>query len=948
VPRRFPFASLAVAASLLTAPALAQRAPARLASGGLEAALGEPALRIEPATSYGAPPASRRAAWDRFLRAAGASSRPEAWQALWDRDTRSPLRIFGAGIPAPGTVADAAVAAAHARAFVAAHRDLLAPGASIDDLQLVANDLDAGLRTVAFTQHARVVGGGLVPVIGGRVGFRYKNDRLIVIAAETFAAPRLPAPQIASDAAVLAASAWIAEQHASASLREPPDFVALPLVRAGGVNLRLAHRVVLDAAAPRARWAVYVDARSGAPLAREQLLRFDTASIIFDTPVRAPQLGRTTFPAERLDIQVDGAPVETGDGGVFSWTSTGMPASVLVDAVGSLVDVNNDAGLGATALFSGTDGAQVLWSLADDELGDAQLTTFIHANLIKAHARTIAPAMTFLDAQLPVRPNIEDAAGCNAFWDGDALNFYRQTGNCNNTARLPDVVYHEFGHGFHQHSVIAGAGALDGALGEAAGDTMAASKTHDPRIAPGFYLMGDTELRRLDELHHWPEDISGDPHETGLIWGGAMWDLRAYLTADLGQDQGDAVTNKLYYQALRRSSNIPTTYAEILAADDDDGDLSNGTPHICAINRAFSRHGLSPWLDAAGTTLVHEPLTVVPYSKEPHPLEVTTKQAYPQCMATAKIDSVDLSFHLVGGGLGTASLTQDGDAWKGSLPATADGSALRYTLMASVDGYGRELPDNPADDEYRVFVGDVVPIYCNDFETQIDGWTFADDKGGSGDFEWGTPQGAAGDPTAAFSGQKVLGDHLGGDGTYKPFHTVSATSPVIDVGQERNVRLQFRRWLTVKDGIYDQASVIVNGQVMWQNASTDSSDGTLDHRDAEWRFEDIDLSSLVKPGATTVQVRFELASHKSHPLGGWNVDDLCVVAWHQAAPPSAADAGADAAPDGGDGAATPASGCSCELPASPDGARAPIAATLLALAGVASLRRRRRATARPT
>ena len=39
-------------------------------------------------------------------------------------------------------------------------------------------------------------------------------------------------------------------------------------------------------------------------------------------------------------------------------------------------------------------------------------------------------------------------------------------------------------------------------------------------------------------------------------------------------------------------------YAELLFADDDDGDLSNGTPHGCAINQAMGRHGLRP---VAGT-----------------------------------------------------------------------------------------------------------------------------------------------------------------------------------------------------------------------------------------------------------------------------------------------------------------------------------------------------------
>ena len=46
----------------------------------------------------------------------------------------------------------------------------------------------------------------------------------------------------------------------------------------------------------------------------------------FDTPVRAPQLGRSTFPARRLDLQADAAPLTTDDSGAFSWTTTGMDA----------------------------------------------------------------------------------------------------------------------------------------------------------------------------------------------------------------------------------------------------------------------------------------------------------------------------------------------------------------------------------------------------------------------------------------------------------------------------------------------------------------------------------------------------------------------------------------------------------------------------------------------
>src|SRR5262245_18019246 len=115
----------------------AQLSPPRtLSNGFLEAAPGELPLRRERAAKYGTPPASRRAAFARFTRDVGVP-----WQGLWDRDTGAPVRLFGAGLPAPATVASAKAASAHARAFLAERLDLLAPGASIQHLLEVANDL---------------------------------------------------------------------------------------------------------------------------------------------------------------------------------------------------------------------------------------------------------------------------------------------------------------------------------------------------------------------------------------------------------------------------------------------------------------------------------------------------------------------------------------------------------------------------------------------------------------------------------------------------------------------------------------------------------------------------------------------------------------------------------------------------------------------------------------
>src|SRR5688572_18485062 len=60
------------------------------------------------------------------------------WRAIWDRDTDVPLRMWGQGVLAPGSVANAAIAEAAARTFLATHIPTLAPGSSTSDFTLVS------------------------------------------------------------------------------------------------------------------------------------------------------------------------------------------------------------------------------------------------------------------------------------------------------------------------------------------------------------------------------------------------------------------------------------------------------------------------------------------------------------------------------------------------------------------------------------------------------------------------------------------------------------------------------------------------------------------------------------------------------------------------------------------------------------------------------------------
>lgn len=867
-----------LAASLSSSEALALQSQKGLPAMGLETAEGIVPVRREVQTSYTQIPKTRKAAWDAFLTDSGSRE----WQVMWDSSTSVPLRIFGKGIEAKGVMQSPQIASKHALWFLKRHAELLAPGVDIDHLIPAANEISHGQRTVAFKQMAADGKGHWLPVVRGQVSLRYKNDRLFVIASEIVPSARAEMASIDSKTAEQSAVGHLEGSLGSAEAAGTPELVVLPLIRTRGFALKTVWRVRVRAGTPGGEalpFDVYIDAVTGMPVARENRAHYLSANALFGVPSRYPgeNPAGPPWPAKYAALSVNGANAITDAQGAFSWAGPG-DANVIIGVKGNETNVSNYSGTTAQTAFTAQDGGQVLWSAPGDEFLDAQLTSFIHATRVKEYIRQIAPELAFVNSPLQANVNKKDQQfACNAYWDGSSVNFFTQSGPCNNTGRLADVIYHEVGHGFHQNAAISGAGVLDPSLGEGQSDYLACTITGDPDMAPGFFINGGGALRHCQNTRQWPVDIQSDPHETGLIFTGAMWDLRTLLVNTYGEKEGVAKADALYHGAISRASSIPTTYAEVLATDDDDGDLANGTPNICAINEAFVNHGIAPYLSAGGLMIQHSPLTLVAPTKEPLTVAVSKTALYPQC-GSANVDSIRLQW-----GEGTivnkVDMQPTADGYAAEIPAVPDGTALRYRVVAKVGGNSLTLPNNPADDQYRVFVGNVTPIYCNDFEAQIDGWDFSDKVGGKGDFKWGIPEGIGDDPATAFSGDMVIGNDITIDGQYEPDREVYADSPLIDLQGNTKVRLQFRRWLNVEDGFYDQATVYVNDKPLWYNQATGDSFGSLTHSDKEWIFEDIDLSQIASTGGTSVHVRFELSADSGFETGGWTIDDFCVVAW---------------------------------------------------------------------
>ena len=868
--RRLAAAIIAVAAT--GSSALAIRAPrARIAhdyqdSVALPAA-GVAKLRAHPEVAWGGVPAARTTAWQRLRTAA-----PGLSHVSWDVATQVPSRIWGRGVDVPGSVASADIAAAAAWRFLLDHLDLLAPGAAITDFELVANDLDGDYRTVGMIQrHA-----GL-PVVGGQISFRFKRDRLFVIGSEALPDVRIDWPRGAMPPGERGARAQaaiatdLAVDPARVTAAAPGTYAIVPLIGERGVlGYRLAVPVEVDAG-PDGRYQLWTDPQSGAPLVRRALHRYASGTVQFDAVVRWPGRPRQLFPAPGLQVTVAGATATTGADGQVTWT--GGNTNLMTTVRGPLVEVDNLAGETATTSMAIADGGRVTWSPGDDRELDAQLSAYIHAQRVKEYVRGFAPQLGFLDELLPVKVNIADE--CNAFSNGTAIHFFKASEQCENTATLADVVYHEFGHSMHSHSLIPGAGFFDGAFSEGLSDYLAATITNDSAMGRGFFK-NDEPLRELDppdREYIWPRDVS-EIHATGMIFAGAMWDLRKGLVAELGPAAGVAVADRLFYAAVRRAASIPATLVEILAADDDDGDLTNGTPHECTIRAAFGRHGLrtiggdvvAPGTIAGSTEATTVPVALTLVGEDHH--------------CGDEVSGVALEWRPRGNNTPTivAALHSDG-AWRVEMPVPADGKVVQHRMRVQfTDGSDMLFPDNRADPWFELYRGDVMPLYCTDFESDpfSEGWR-ADD---GGVWQWGLPGASpgTGDPGRAWSGTRVLGTGLSTTrGTYPPRAVTWVETPEIDVGRWSDVRLHYRRWLGVEDGYFDHATISVNGEQAWANLSSRGNNNkTQHHEDRAWIFNDLGLSSRIQHGK--VKVRWSIDADEGFELGGWTLDDVCIVA----------------------------------------------------------------------
>ncbi len=799
-------------------------------------------------------------AWLRFFKLEGA-----AWRARIDPGTRAPLRLWGAGRAVD--TASAATVARDVRAVLDQHADALrVPLKALGAPEVnYSGDLDTWYLTWP------VVYGG-VPVYRGGVTARVKAGRLALLGVEAYAdAPRLGSAALD---APTARDLAIGDGPAPDAWHEPLDAaqVWLPWEDDAGVTLRLVWQITTATEAPLARWVHFVDASTGELLHVHDELRWVDGTVEGLRNPRRPGEELALEPLTRLAVRNEaGVEALTDEAGRFSLAGTTYTAFLRGPDV-----VIVDAGRGNTASVQVRDGVGRFDTTVATQ---GEIDNFAAVGEVRAWAQQTAPEVTVGDLRGGVlRSNVNRRDGsCNAFYDGASINFFRAGNGCVNTAQLADVTWHEWGHGFHANSLEAGV--FDGAISEGAADTVAFLISNDNLIGRGFFGAPDRGIRNVDNDRTYPRDVVGQVHTDGLILGGSMWELIEALEPRYGRDEARVVVGRLLAGALKGGPTLATVGPELLLADDDDGDLSNGSPHFCELTDVLGRRGL---LAESGPIRAFDHVQRVDAPADvPFTVEASVERQLAACVDTTGLQAV---YRVDGGAWERADATETADGVAMTLPALPFGSFVEYYLESATVS----IPTRGFTSPFSLYVGGVLPLGCEDFEASDGGWTSTllagTDSEGANDWQWDWPRGRGGDAYRAASGRNVWGTDLGMridgkryDGLYQGDKHTRLTSPELTFPEHyEGVFVRYARWLNVQDGSADQANLLADDRVVWSNHTSGTAEANEHHGDERWVQHSVDLGDTTADGR--VALAFELITDGSRAFGGWNLDDVCLVA----------------------------------------------------------------------
>ncbi len=673
---------------------------------------------------------------------------------------------------------------------------------------------------------------------------------------------------------------------------EGGDLSVLPDITLDGMKYYLVYCFTLYIDETRI-WQTFVDAHDGAVRWRFNVVRDGInghvgASVHKDNVLQTVQ----TVNLGGMYVTVNGQNATTDANGNFTSSQSGTVTAKLQGPYAKVLNGNGADALVTTTIANGGT-FNLEWN--DTNSSPAERNAFAHIMRTHSYTKSIDPQFTGMDYQVQATVNKTQDI-CNAFWDGNGFGFYRvgivNGVQCGNTAEMFEVVAHEYGHGINSKLYIAQGsqyGMINGSLNEGLADVNPCVILDNPDMGVGFF--GPGPLRELDNTRKYPQNVSNDSHITGLIVAGAVWDMK--LTVGL------TPTRNLVHFAKYDTPDdldVGTAFTEYLIAilneDDNDNNLSNGTPNATAIVTAFRLHGIPTSL----FTFDHQPVTQASGNVN-IPLSTLIEPDFPGVNPSG----VKLYYRVKGAGtwsvinLNLQSANPGGPTnWTGFIPPQNNGTLIEYYLEANDGIVGAvPYPSGGASSPFMFPVGFVTKIMY-DFELD-QGWTgtVAGDNATAGIWERGDPNG-----TVVTSGAKEIPvqpeDDYSAAGT-KCWYTGNAPvaertnpgqndvdggkttllSPVFSLANLVTPCIRYWRWFSNDLGASPlddpwRVQISSNGGTSWKDIenSTDPFN--------EWRQKFILVSDYVTP-SSSMRMRFIARDDAPGSLVEAAVDDVEVL-----------------------------------------------------------------------
>lgn len=429
-----------------------------------------------------------------------------------------------------------------------------------------------------------------VPIHGSYVTLTLNsNNDLVTLKALGFGSETSGAWSLPSSEAIRIARQYVNDFSGNSEV----ESVWLPeQTTDGNVVLKSCHLVTLTPDNPQLRPMIFVDAESGVILASENRVQHETAEGIVRGLVHPefPQdeLRNFPFPDERITLDNDNGFSDEAGRFEFEVNQNVEEVTITTELRGRWVDVNYEDGRDAIfrSVVDPANNIEIEWDNRNSR--DDERMLYYHTNFIHAFWKDLDPDFDGMDYPIPATCQVGDNYS-NAYWNGHGMYFGGGDGMLGrNFALYPDIIYHEFGHGVTGHIYPRDLMPYidePGSLNEAWSDYFPATIFDDPLM--GEDANGGNFIRNLNNNLRYDGNVNPEVHSFSRIISGAMWHSREVLGAE--------TCDFLFHFARYSLGNQYHDYfVDVLTLDDDNGDITDGTPHYRELYEQFGRHGIGP------------------------------------------------------------------------------------------------------------------------------------------------------------------------------------------------------------------------------------------------------------------------------------------------------------------------------------------------------------------